>query len=114
MKSTYLKSLSVNELWNLHEQIVVELSSKLAAEKAALENRLRQLGNLNVGANGQTGRVKRPYPEVFPKYRNPEDRNETWAGRGKQPRWLVAQLRSGKKLEDFQIKAGIGRGNPER
>jgi DNA-binding protein H-NS len=114
MKSSYLKSLSVDELWNLHEQIVAELSSKLAAEKAALENRLRQLGNLNVGANGRTGRVKRPYPEVFPKYRNPEDRNETWAGRGKKPRWLVAQLRSGKKLEDFQDKAGIGRGKPER
>ena len=29
---------------------------------------------------------------------------ETWAGRGKQPRWLVAQLRSGKRIEDFTIQ----------
>jgi DNA-binding protein H-NS len=28
---------------------------------------------------------------------------ETWTGRGKQPRWLVAQLEKGAKLEDFLI-----------
>ena len=31
---------------------------------------------------------------------NPED---TWTGRGKQPRWLVAELEKGAKLEDFLI-----------
>ena len=28
---------------------------------------------------------------------------ETWTGRGKQPRWLVAELEKGAKLEDFLI-----------
>ena len=41
-------------------------------------------------------RQRRPYPKVFPKYRNPKKPAETWSGRGKQPRWLTAQLRSGK------------------
>ena len=40
---------------------------------------------------------------VFPKFRNPEQPSETWAGRGKKPRWLTAQLRSGKQLDDFRI-----------
>ena len=40
------------------------------------------------------------------KYCNPKDPRETWAGRGKQPRWLRTQLRSGKKLDDFRIKQG--------
>ena len=63
---------------------------------------VRQLG----GAIGEGGlrRARRPYPKVLPKYRNPKNRSETWAGRGKQPRWLTAQLRSGKKLGDFLIR----------
>ncbi|MBL8674596.1 MAG: H-NS histone family protein [Rhodospirillales bacterium] len=40
---------------------------------------------------------------VKPKYRNPADKSETWAGRGSKPRWVVAALKSGKKLEDLAI-----------
>jgi DNA-binding protein H-NS len=104
MKSADFKSLSVDELWHLHEQVQAELGRKIATEKATLEDRLRRLGAVSAGESGQIARAKRPYPKVLPKYRNPKNRSETWAGRGKQPRWLVAQLRSGKKLEDFQIK----------
>ncbi len=42
--------------------------------------------------------------KVAPKYRNPADPAETWTGRGKQPRWLAAQVAKGKKVEDFLIK----------
>ena len=41
--------------------------------------------------------------KVAPKYRNPGNAEETWAGRGKPPRWLAVQLEQGKKLEDFLI-----------
>jgi DNA-binding protein H-NS len=27
----------------------------------------------------------------------------TWSGRGLRPRWLVAELKKGKKLQDFAI-----------
>ena len=93
--------MSVDELWQLHEVVAAELSRKIRAERLTLENRLRQLG----GAIEDTGsrRARRPYPKVLPKYRNPKNRGETWAGRGKQPLWLAAQLRSGKKLADFLI-----------
>jgi DNA-binding protein H-NS len=102
MKNTdHLESLSVDELWDLHEEIVAELSRKIEAEKAMLEERLRRLGK--AGKN-PIRRAKRPYPKVSPKYRNPKNRGETWAGRGKQPRWLAAQLRSGRKIDDFLIR----------
>ncbi|WP_024516278.1 H-NS histone family protein [Bradyrhizobium sp. Tv2a-2] len=102
MKSDDFKSLSMDELWRLHEQVEAELTRKIATEKATLEDRLRRLA-VSPGVRGHA-QAKRPYPKVFAKYRNPKNRSETWAGRGKQPRWLVAELRSGKKLEDFQIK----------
>ncbi|MGD9880660.1 MAG: H-NS family nucleoid-associated regulatory protein [Reyranella sp.] len=41
--------------------------------------------------------------KVKPKYRNPANRSETWTGRGLKPRWMVAALKGGKKLEDFAI-----------
>jgi DNA-binding protein H-NS len=103
MANSDLKSMSLDELWSLHEFVVGELSRKIMAERATLENRLRQLGSAMASSEGKGARAKRPYPKVLPKYRNPKNRNETWAGRGKQPRWLAAQLRSGKKLADFLI-----------
>ena len=42
---------------------------------------------------------------VAPKYRNPDNPAETWAGRGLKPRWLAAALKAGHKLEDFSIEA---------
>jgi DNA-binding protein H-NS len=100
MKDGDLKSMSIDELWDLYQQVIAELARKIAVEKATLDERLRRLGS----DDRYDLREKRPYPKVSPRYRNPKNRSETWAGRGKQPRWLVAQLRSGKKLEDFQIK----------
>ncbi|MGE4079451.1 MAG: H-NS family nucleoid-associated regulatory protein [Reyranella sp.] len=38
-----------------------------------------------------------------PKYRNPANRSETWTGRGLKPKWMVAAMKGGKKLEDFAI-----------
>ena len=41
--------------------------------------------------------------KVPPKYRNPANTEETWTGRGKQPRWMVREIEAGKKVEDFLI-----------
>jgi DNA-binding protein H-NS len=103
MKNDNLRSMSVDELWKLHEMVATELSRRILAEQAMLEKRLRQLSG-NIG-DGGSKRARRPYPKVLPKYRNPKNRRETWAGRGKQPRWLIAHLRDGKQLEDFRIRA---------
>jgi DNA-binding protein H-NS len=96
-----LKALSVDQLWSLHEDLVAELSRKIEAERAVLEQRLSSLKLSAVREGGS--RARRPYPKVRPKYRNPKNPAETWAGRGKQPRWLRAQLRAGKRTDDFLI-----------
>jgi DNA-binding protein H-NS len=97
--------MSQDELWSLHEQVTSVLTRKISAEKDRLEQRLRQLGQGMLTSDEHVGRPRRPYPKVVPKYRNPKQPYETWAGRGKQPRWLTAQLRSGKKLDDFRMKS---------
>ena len=107
MKRRDFNLMSVNELWALRLEISSVLANKIAAEKTKLENRLRQLQTDSVPSE-TVRRERRPYPRVFPKYRNPTEPTETWAGRGKQPRWLTAQLRTGKKLDDFRIQSGSG------
>ena len=37
------------------------------------------------------------------KYRNTNDNEETWTGRGRKPTWLVEALASGHDVEDFAI-----------
>lgn len=39
--------------------------------------------------------------KVPPKYRNPDDYDQTWAGRGRQPRWYIENIEKGKKPEDM-------------
>jgi DNA-binding protein H-NS len=41
-------------------------------------------------------------PPVPVKFR--DDVGNTWTGRGNRPRWLVAALSSGKKIDDFAVK----------
>jgi len=108
MKPNDLKSMSIDELWALHLEITSVLASRISAEKTQLEQRLKQLQSSGA-SNGKSQHERRPYPQVFPKYRNPAEPSETWAGRGKQPRWLTAKLRSGKKLDDFRIQASSDR-----
>jgi DNA-binding protein H-NS len=104
-----LESMSVDQLWSLREMIASVLARKITAEKERLEQRLRELGLSEPDASKMPAKPRRHYPKVHPKYRNPERPKETWAGRGKPPRWLEVQLRSGKKLEDFKIEAASDR-----
>ena len=111
MKSHDIESMSVEDLWSLHEFVASVLARKISAEKTRLDERLRQLDLGGVSDQAKKmSRARRPYPQVFPKYRNPAKPSETWAGRGKQPRWLTAQLRSGKRLDDFRIQPSSKRG----
>jgi DNA-binding protein H-NS len=99
-----LKSMSLDKLTKLREQINAVLSAKISEERQALEERLGELGRLTPDGAGRK-RMGGARGAVAPKYRNPDDPAETWAGRGLKPRWPSAALKAGKKLEDFSIEA---------
>jgi DNA-binding protein H-NS len=103
MKKNDLESMSVDQLWALHEKVAAKLAIKLAKEKITLEKRLMQLNRPLLAREIAEKRDRRPYPVVLPKFRNPDQPAETWAGRGKQPKWLTRQLKSGKRMDDFRI-----------
>jgi DNA-binding protein H-NS len=111
MRKLDLEAMEFDELWLLHEELTKILSEKIRAEKLELEKRLAQLNPVeqigDAGTSPAEPRIDRPqrrkYPKVLPKYCNPSAPEETWSGRGKQPRWVVAALQSGHKLEDLLI-----------
>jgi DNA-binding protein H-NS len=103
--SANLKAMSFDKLSKLREEVDAILNAKVAEERRAVQSRLNELDRLAVNGARARGSGRGARGAVAPKYRNPEDPAETWAGRGLKPRWLAAALKSGKKLEDFSIEA---------
>src|SRR6516225_1554462 len=102
-----LKSMPVDKLTDLRSRVEAALTKRVAEKRRTLESELAKLmrasTHLSRGRAGARGGGK-----IAPKYRNPENPSETWAGRGLKPRWLAAALKGGKKLDDFAI-GGVGK-----
>ena len=104
-----ISNLSVEELRRLTVQAEALIESKKDQEIEDAYNSVLQIAK-TVGLTleelieyGTNKRKKTTRKAVEPRYRNTANSAETWTGRGKQPRWLVAQLEKGAKLEDFLI-----------
>jgi len=110
LDTTDFASMSIDKLQKLHGTVEAVLAKKIAAEIVVLERCLQRLSPAaNIVQRGSqkppkaADAARRPYPPVLPKYRNPTQPSETWAGRGRQPQWLTMQLESGKQIDDFRI-----------
>ena len=96
MAKTNLGAMSVEQLLQLRDDIGKELNRK----STELRSQLARLGGEIASSRGRGGSLKGK--KVPPKYR--DRAGNTWAGRGAKPRWLVAAIKEGKKLEDFAIE----------
>jgi DNA-binding protein H-NS len=98
-----LKTMSIDKLVKLKDQVEAALASKVMEQRRALETELSKLGRYQGGGTKSAFGRGGSRGAVAPKYRNPENPSETWAGRGLKPRWLTAAMKGGKSLEDFAI-----------
>jgi len=89
-----LTGMSVEALMDLRERVEETLHKR----RAELEKQLAALAGTRAIRGGGSALKGR---KVLPKYRSRS--GETWAGRGAKPRWLVAAIKGGKKLDDFLI-----------
>jgi DNA-binding protein H-NS len=97
--------MSVAKLRDLRGKVDAAIIEKIAARRRELEVQISELArHVPHGARGQ---ARRPMGSVPPKYRNPKDPSQTWAGRGLQPLWLRDALKSGKKLDSFLIEKAV-------
>ena len=95
-----LSGMSVEALMDLRKRV----DQRLFERRAEIEKQLERVtafavvGGARVVRGGGSALRGRKVP---PKYRSPS--GDTWAGRGAKPRWLVAAIKGGKKLDDFLI-----------
>ncbi len=104
-----LSALSIPELRNQHQAITrqLELMKKQSAKNAliAANKAVQDHGfeSVHEVLNGAPAKEQKERKAVEPKYRNPDNHEQTWTGRGKKPLWITAKLQSGNSLESFLI-----------
>ena len=108
MPTLNLSGMTVEALMDLRERVDGLLSERCAELQEQLE-RMGVVGSRRVVRGGASALKGRKVP---PKYRGPS--GETWAGRGAKPRWLVAAMKGGKKLDDFLIDKSARKGRKKR
>jgi len=97
-----LRDLIQNAKAALAERIQGRLDEfKAMAREVGFEVSIHRVGGAATG--GQAAAEGRRGP-VAPKYRNPKNAAQTWAGRGIKPKWLEQELAGGARLEDFLIE----------
>ena len=74
------------------------MAALAAAEKAAAEHGF-SLSELTTTG----GRGAKTKSVAIPKYRNPDNPEQTWTGRGRRPDWIRAALEAGEDLSKFEI-----------
>jgi DNA-binding protein H-NS len=108
MASVNVDKMSLKDLLDLQVKVGNAIVKAKDREKAELRSKIDQLTH-NAGVsvaelyNLGRGRGAAKGSKVAVKYANPQNKAETWTGRGRQPRWLAAKLAKGGKLDDFKI-----------
>ena len=108
MARVNLSGMSVEALMDLRKRVDEMLHERRAEIEKQLE-RMGVVGGRRVVRGGGSALRGRKVP---PKYRGPS--GETWAGRGARPRWLVAAIKGGKRLDDFLIDKSARKGRKKR
>ncbi|MFP3383476.1 MULTISPECIES: H-NS family nucleoid-associated regulatory protein [Tritonibacter] len=102
-----LTEMSRKELLQLHKDVEkalkdAEVRERTEALKAAEQAAAEYGFSLDeVFANPAKGAVRKS--KASPKYRNPENPDETWTGRGRKPHWVHAALKNGVDISDLEI-----------
>jgi len=73
------------------------IAELFGAGPASAPRAVKSVGKASKSKGVSTGKVA-------PKYRNPANPTQTWAGRGMQPKWLAEAVGKGARLEDYLIR----------
>ncbi len=111
--STNIDNLDLNKLNPLQLKALTEKAQQIIEQKQKEEidqayAKLVEIANgvgLTLDELLEHGQKKKSKPtrKVAPRYRNPQNPNQTWTGRGKKPHWVVNALANGLSLEDLAI-----------
>ncbi|MFM2423414.1 MAG: hypothetical protein RL291_1944 [Pseudomonadota bacterium] len=105
MAAMNLDKMSVKDLTDLEsrvrKQLTIAKERERAKIKAEIMERLEDTGFSMNEIFGGRGSLKGT--KVAIKYRDKSNPDNTWTGRGRQPKWLAARIAKGAKLSDFAV-----------
>ena len=100
-----LNNLTIVDLKQLQKDVGKAIANfefrKKSEAKAALQAQAKELGFTLEELVGQP--VANVRAKATQKYRNPENPNVTWSGRGRTPRWFIDALAAGKTQEALVV-----------
>lgn len=103
-----LQKMSYRDLLDLDIKVKAAIEAKKQTEKSTIKKQVQALikesGFDMDEIVGKAPSKSLKGRKVAPKYRNPKNPEETWTGRGRQPKWLAAELERGRSLNSFLIK----------
>src|SRR5262249_41618055 len=104
MARVNLSAMTVEALMDLRrrvDEMLLEHRAEIGERLKRMDRAIAVVGGARVVGGGGSALKGRKVPA---KYRGPS--GETWAGRGAKPKWLVAAIKRGRKLDHFLIGKG--------
>jgi DNA-binding protein H-NS len=100
-----LEKMSYAELVETETRIARLKAEKQGAERARVRQKLVDIAKEHgLDIHELFGQGRKSKGSVAVKYRDPKNPQNTWTGRGRMPRWLVAATKGSKaKREDFLV-----------
>jgi DNA-binding protein H-NS len=96
-----IDKMTYAELAQLRTQIDRLMVEKQNAERVALRQKLADMAKEHgLSLEEVLGKARKGKGSVAPKYRDPKNHDNTWTGRGRMPRWMVAATKGGKASKD--------------
>jgi DNA-binding protein H-NS len=100
--------MSLKELVEIEAKVQKAIAAARDRERADLKKKMAEMASshgfsvtdLFGGGRGAKGSKK---SVGVAKYANPDNRSDTWTGRGRKPNWVLERLKKGSKLSDFEI-----------
>lgn len=103
-----ISELSIAELKDLLSRIPKEIERRQKEERQQAIKELEAIAaqrgfDLNDLLSEAPVKQKQTRAAVAAKYQNPSNPEQTWTGRGRQPKWVVEFLANGGTMEQIQI-----------
>lgn len=104
-----LQALSDDELEALIQEAREIVRNRKETQRREAIDEIQRLAvehglNVDIKQRGTRGRrARKSNGPRAPKYRNPDDPQQTWSGIGPKPKWLKDSLAQGRTLEELEI-----------
>jgi DNA-binding protein H-NS len=96
--------MGLKEIVSLESHLKSAIAAARTKQRSELKSKVAELATSHGFSISELFGGKGPAKsKSVAKYANPDDGTDTWTGRGRKPNWLIARLKKGAKLSDFEI-----------